>query len=210
MTPRRLHLVIAMGLAATLACSLPFGLPGSSNATPAAGEPETIVSTPLAQAASGAACIVGTWELADLSEYMKSVVPDTGGTLTYQGMSGTARYIFGADGKAQIEAENLTVSYLMGGDINLDFQVGFNGTGTADYTVAEGNLLSTTNVNVDALALTLTMGGVPFGDSSTLGSMIPFFGETTTATPFTCTSTTLSYTPAAEGAQAVVFTRIAS
>ncbi len=207
MKPKSSHLVLAALLLASLACSLPFGL-GSSAATPAVGQPVTLVTSPPGQAASGAECIVGTWELADLSDYMKSVVPDAGGTLTYQGMSGSARYIFGTDGKAQIEADSLQVSYKMSGGVDLDFQVGFNGTGSADYTVAEGNLLSTTNVNVDALALTLTMGGVPFGDSSTLGSMVPFFGETSTAMPFTCTSTMLSYTPPAEGAHAVVFTRV--
>ncbi len=207
MKPKSSHLALATLLLASLACSLPFGL-GSSAATPAAGQPESTPAAPPAQAASGAECIVGTWELTDLSEYMKSVVPDTGGTLTYQGTSGSARYIFGADGKAQIQADNLQVSYKMGAGINLDFQVGLNGSGTADYTVAEGNLLSTTNVNVDGLALTLTMGGVPFGDSSSLGSMIPFFGETSSAMPFTCTSTTLTYTPAAQGAQPVTFTRV--
>ncbi len=70
-------------------------------------------------------------------------------------------------------------------------------------------MLSTTNVNIDNLAMTLTLGGMPAGDSTTLGSLVPFFGETATATPFSCATTTLTYTPATEGAQAVVFTRIA-
>jgi hypothetical protein len=207
MKPKSSHIALAMLLLASLACSLPFGL-GTTAATPAVGQPENMATAPPAQAASGAECIVGTWQLSDLAEYMKSVVPDTGGTLTYQGMSGSARYIFGGDGKAQVEADNLQVSYKMGAGINLDFQVGFNGHGTADYTVTEGNLLSTSNVNVDGLALTITMGGVPVGDSSTLGSIVPFFGESSAAMPFICTATTLSYTPPTEGAHAVVFTRV--
>jgi hypothetical protein len=147
--------------------------------------------------------------VADLSEFMASVLPpQSEGTLTYKGTTGTARYRFNADGTDRVEADDLKVDYQLGGGLKLDIQVGLNGTGTADYTVTEGNLLSTPNVNIDNLALTLTMGGRPAGDSTTLGSPIPFFGETATATPFTCTTTTLTYTPATEGAQAVVFTRV--
>ncbi|MCX6026252.1 MAG: hypothetical protein NTY23_08360 [Chloroflexi bacterium] len=152
---------------------------------------------------------MGTWELADLSEFIASVLPpQSEGTLTYKGTTGTARYIFNADRTTKVEADDLKVDHQLGGGLNLDIQVGLNGMGTAAYTATEGNLLSTTNVNIDNLALTLTMGGRPAGDSTTLGSLIPFFGETATATPFTCITTTLTYMPATEGAQAVVFTRV--
>ena len=210
MTLRRLQLVIGMGLAGTLACSSPFGLLGGGNATPASNGPETIATAPPFPVASGAECLVGTWELADLSEFMASVLPpQSEGTLTYKGTAGTAFYTFNSDGTAGVQADQLKVDYQLGGGLNLDIQVSLNGHGTADYSVAEGNLLSTTNVNIDDLAMALTMGGMPTGDGSTLGGMVPFFGETASATPFTCTPTTLTYTPVTEGAQAVVFTRIA-
>ena len=210
MTQRKLQAVLGVVLLSMLACSLPTSLLGLVQATPASGEPEAMVTAPPFPVASGAECLVGTWELADLSEFMASVLPpQSEGTLTYKGTSGTAYYMFKSDGTAGVQAEDLKVDYQLGGGLNLDIQVSLNGTGTADYTVAQGHLLSTTNVNIDDLAMVLTMGGIPTGDGTTLGGMVPFFGETATATPFTCTPTTLTYTPVTEGAQAVVFTRIA-
>ncbi len=204
MTQRKLQAALGVTLLAMMACSLPsFHLGGDSQPT----EPQS--QAPSEAAGTSAACLVGTWELADLSEFMASVLPpQSEGTLTYNGTTGTAYYMFNSDGTAGVQADDLKVDYQLGGGLNLDIQVGLNGTGTADYTGAQGNLLSTTNVNIDNLSMTLTMGGMPAGDSTTLGSMVPFFGETATAKPFTCTTTTLTYTPVTEGAQAVVFTRI--
>ena len=209
MTQRKLQAALGVTILAMLACSLPsFLLGGDSQPTSQPTEPQS--QAPSEASGSGAACLVGTWELADLSEFMASVLPpQSEGTLTYKGTSGTAYYMFNSDGTAGVQAEDLKVDYQLGGGLNLDIQVSLNGTGTADYTVAEGHLLSTTNVNIDNLAMTLTMGGMPTGDSTPLGGMVPFFGETATATPFTCTTTTLTYTPVTEGAKAVVFTRVA-
>ncbi len=140
---------------------------------------------------------------------MASVLPAQGdNTLTYTGTTGSARYTFNADGTATVVADELKVSYQLGGGVDLAIEVALNGTGTADYSVAEGDMLSTTNVNVDDLVMALTIGGLPAGDSTTLGDIVPFFGEGGGSTPFTCSSTTLTYIPAAEGAQAVVFTRV--
>jgi hypothetical protein len=208
MTQRKSQAALGVTLLAMMACSLPsFLLGGDSQPTSHPTEPQS--QAPSKAAGSSAECLVGTWELADLSEFMASVLPpQSEGTLTYNGTTGTAYYMFNSDRTAGVQADDPKVDYQLGGDLNLDIQVGLNGTDTADYTVAQGNLLSTTNVNIDNLAMTLTMGGMPAGDSTTLGSMVPFFGEMATATPFTCTTTTLTYTPVTEGAQAVVFTRI--
>ncbi len=123
MTHRELQAVLGVTLLAMLACSLPTSLLGGVQATPASGKPEAMVTAPPFPVASGAECLVGTWESADLFEFMASVLPpQSEGTLTYKRTSGTAFYMFNSDGTAGVQANDLKVDCQLGGGLNLDIQ----------------------------------------------------------------------------------------
>ena len=200
MNSRIVMVVASMGL---LGCSLLSRVSGGNVESEA--EVETPVMTaeasPLGALTSGdAACLVGTWNVAEIESFMQSILPSQvdRSSLEYQGMSGTMQVTFESDGTGSYLLQDFVVSYNMMG---LPMAFGLNGNGTLTYQTA-GDQVTIQTGDDSTLTGQLTLGTTssPLGD---LGE-----GAISGTRAYACQGDTLEMTPDAENASPVVYQRV--
>jgi hypothetical protein len=181
-------------------------------ASPTTAPTSTPSATDTPAAVSGGACLIGTWEFSDMSDYMTSIMSKTGGTVKFVGQEGKVLYIFGADGKSKVDAQNSTLklsSTVQGMALNID--VTMNGSATADYTATNDGKVTFSNPKTDGLTLSAKMNDQELfsGTSNDLAAMFGVSADAKYDTfTYECDATTLRYTPPVEGAAPVVLKRV--
>lgn len=204
-------IAIVLSVLSTLACSLfSGGIPSGVADAPQADNPAPASTDVPSDTSSGDACLVGTWSLVDIEQYMASVLPSElteTGELTYDSSSGSAVYTFTTDNTASIQVDEFTVRYQMNmAGISLPLEVMMDGSGSGNYTLA-GNQMLFDTINDDELYMTISLGGAPIGPAEPITGFFPG-GETNSSLTFECTSTTLSLTMPIEGSSPVILERV--
>ena len=181
-------------------------------ATPAPTATTAPTDTPAPQAASGDACLIGTWEMTDMSDYFTSIMAKTNTPFKLADKKGSVRITFGADGKAAMAADQwqVTLSGTVQGVV-LKVVVSINGAATADYTAADGKIVFS-NRRSDNMIMSSTVNGQELfsGTSDELASLFGVSGSNNAYNtfPFECGSDTLKYTPPIKNASPVILTRV--
>jgi hypothetical protein len=157
---------------------------------------------------SGAACLVGQWQVEDLSSYVAS--------LAVQGQvlseAGPVTYQFDPNGQARVTVDHFTMKVkapVQGFTLNLNVVI--DGEATARYTGSPSDQLAFSNVNLDGLTVSAGTGkrtlfsGTPTEMADLFGlSLDPLFNTST----YTCRGDVLNYTPPLQNASEVVLTRV--
>jgi hypothetical protein len=183
--------------------------------TPKPTDTPVPTDTPEPVAASGSACVVGTWELTDMGQYMASIMASAGASAEFEfsGQEGYLRYTFEPDGTATIDANGFVVNFdISVQDLTFDMAVSIDGTGTATYEADDGEMLFS-DPNVDDLTFSATMAGNELfsGTSNELASLFGVSADgTSTAFTYECSGDMFTYVPPAgvPGVQPVVLTRV--
>ena len=196
----------------TAPTAVPTVAPTATTApTPTTAPTATSAPTATPLPASGGACLVGTWELVDLSVYMQSVFAQSGGAVTFAGQTGRIVYTFGADGTAHVDAQDFTMQMAMAVEkLTFDINVIISGAADSQYTATDDQI-TFSNGELKGLKISATMNGTELF-SNTPAELAAMFG----ASPdpkyntfgYQCDATTLTYTPPVENAQPVVMKRV--
>ncbi len=176
--------------------------------TPTSTPTPTYTPTPI----SGAACLIGAWNVEDLSSYLTAL---TGGTSTQAQVlsgSGPITYRFDAQGRARIIVDQLIVKMKVPVQrIPLTLNVTIDGDATASYTTSDPNQLAFSSAQLDGLAVSAKLGeqelfaGTPTQMANLFGfSLEPLFGAAT----YDCRADTLKYTPPLQDAHEVILKRV--
>lgn len=175
--------------------------------------PVPVTDTPVPAPASGAACVVGTWEMADMGAYMASIIPSAAGAaIDVTGQEGFLRYTFSDDGTVAFNADNFVLHFaisISGAAFNLD--VSINGTGTATYSGDDAGNLQFSNASTEDLTFSASLNGTELfsGSSTELAGLFGASPDGGSATiVYECQGDTLRYTPPVANAQPVVLRRI--
>jgi hypothetical protein len=164
----------------------------------------TYTPTPI----SGAACLVGKWQVENLFGYMAALaVP--GQVLSE---SGPITYQFDRNGQARVTVDHFAMKVkapVQGFTLNLNVVI--DGEATARYTGSSSNQLAFTNVQLDGLTVSAGTGkrelfsGTPAEMADLFGlSLDPLFNTST----YSCRGDTLKYIPPLQNASEVVLQRI--
>ncbi len=176
--------------------------------TPTSTPTPTYTPTPI----SGAACLIGTWNVEDLSGYLGSL---TGGTNTQAQVlsgSGPITYHFDAQGQATVTVDQFAIKLKVPvRGLPLTLNVTIDGDATASYTTSDPNQLAFSNVQLDGLAVSAKLGqqelfaGTPTEMANLIGfSLEPLFNAAT----YDCRADTLKYTPPLQNAHEIMLKRI--
>ena len=157
---------------------------------------------------SGAACLVGKWQVEDLSRYLASLAVQ-GQVL---GESGPITYQFDKSGQARVTVDHFTMKMkapVQGLSLNLNVII--DGDATARYTASQSNELAFSNVQLDGVTVSAGTGkrelfaGTPGEMADMFGlSLDPLFNTST----YSCRGDTLKYTPPLQNASEVVLKRV--
>lgn len=155
------------------ACNLPAPQSTSTPAeatTDSSGSP-TEASTEASTQGSivPGACLVGTWNLTDFAPYMDSIKQNLSAssnndvTFTSGDFSGSATFVFNADGTTSLKMDNFTQSFTMSvmvSETNLEIPITLtvNGNSSAEYSV-EGDQITFSNQNPGDMQVTVDTNG---------------------------------------------------
>lgn len=185
-----LGLLVALLLAACNMPITPTQLP----------EPTATIAPTLesGSATTGAACLVGTWQIADLNQYMQSVLPQMieGAQAQIKDVSGVLTYSFNADGTtlglAQdfvVNADVTTSGFTVPGEITL------NGATNGQYVVDDsGTVITLNSVSPGSLVVSANVSGIPVVQGAPMNDLLTFNGgqSASGSTAFTCEGNTLT------------------
>lgn len=179
--------------------------------TPAPTATTAPTATPLP--ASSSACLVGNWELDDMSTYMQSVMAKSGSATatTLVGQTGRLLYTFGADGQAHAEAQDFTMKMSMEVQkLKFDLNITISGSADSQYTATD-NTVTYSNGKTKNLKVSATMNGTELFNS-TPAELAAMFGVSPdpkyNTFGYQCEGGTLTYTPPIADAQPVVMKRV--
>ncbi len=128
------------------------------------------------------------------------------------GQTGTVTYVFGNDGTASVKADNFKLTLkIKSQGLTIDIIVSINGHATAKFTLADPDKMIFSAAQLGDLTFNATVNGTEVL-SGTPAEMAAMFGlspdpKYSTFT-YTCSDTTLSYTPPIQNAKPVVFKRV--
>ncbi len=163
--------------------------------------------------AEGGACLVGaTWQLSDMTDYFNGVMSQAGGGAEFVGQTGAVTYVFGKDGVASVEADHFKMTLQMKSQgLAIDIIVSINGRATAKFTLAEPDKITFSDPQTGDLNFSATVNGTEVL-SGTPDEMAAMFGVSPdpkyNTFTYTCTDTTLSYTPPVQHAKPLIFKRV--
>ncbi|MBI5564921.1 MAG: hypothetical protein HY870_08505 [Chloroflexi bacterium] len=189
---------------------VPTAIPTAAPTATTAPTPTTApTATPLP--ASSSACLVGTWELVDLSNYMQSVFAQTGGAVSFVGQTGRIVYVFDADGSANVDAQDFTMMMAMAVEkLTFDINVIISGAAESQYAATDDQI-TFSNGELKGLKISATMNGAELF-ANTPAELAAMFGASSdpkyNTFGYQCDTTTLVYTPPVENAQPVVMKRV--
>ena len=187
----------------------PTSTPAPTNTPKPTNTPTpTYTPTPI----SGAACLVGAWNVEDLSSYLAAL---TGGTNTQAQVlsgSGPITYRFATQGRARVTVDQLAMKLKVPvRGLSLNLTVTIDGDAAAGYTAGNSNQLEFSQVQLDGLTVSAKLGkqelfaGTPGEMADLVGfSLEPLFS----AAAYDCRADTLKYTPPLQDAREVVLKRI--
>jgi len=215
-TMQRKTILVTIGLLvlSTMACSLfsggnPSGFGEAPTDAPQTDDPTPAETNAPPSSSGNDACLVGSWSLMDIEQYMASVLPPElteTGELTYDSSSGSAVYTFTTGNTASIQVDEFTVKYQMNmAGISLPLEVMMDGSGSGSYTI-KGNQMLFNSINNNELYMTISLGGAPIGPAEPITGFFPG-GETTSSLTYECSSTTLALTMPVEGSSPVILER---
>ena len=170
------------------------------------------IDTPVPQAASGDACLIGTWEISDFSQYLASIAVRIKTPFTITGREGNVRLTFGADGRAAMKADQWKVT-LTGKvqNVPLTIVISINGAAAADYAAADGKIVYSNRQN-DNMIMSSTVNGAELfsGTSDELAGLFGITGSNNAfnTLPYECAGDSLRYTPPIMNASAVILKRV--
>ena len=170
-------------------------------------------STATSASAEGRACLVGaTWQLSDMSEYFTGVMSQAGNGAEVIGQTGTVTYVFGNDGVASVEADNFQLTLQLKSEgMTSDIIVSINGQATANFTLTEPDKITFSDPQMGDLSFSATVNGIEVL-SGTPDEMAAMFGVSPdpkyNTFTYTCSDTTLSYTPPVQNARPLIFKRV--
>lgn len=175
----------------------------TSTPQPTKSPTPTFTPTPI----SGAACLVGTWQVDDLSSYLAAL----GVAGQVQSESGPITYQFDQSGQARVTVDHFTLKVTVPVQgLSLNLTVVIDGEAAARYT-AQSNQLAFSDVQLDGLTVSAGTGkrelfaGTPAEMADLFGlSLDPLFNTAA----YQCRADTLAYTPPFQDARDVVLKRI--
>lgn len=199
------NIVLTGALLALAACNLPVN-PGPSvfTETPA---PTPVPPTPTPDPElTGAACLVGTWEVQGLDTYIGSILPpeiQQQGKITIENSTGQMLYTFDDQGAASVNADNFTLNGSAETSfLKLPAQAVLNGSSTASYMADdETGALQFSNPVNHGLAISAKVSGITIVDNLSIDNNIWFSGSgVSPSIAFTCQGNNLTVTPPVEPA----------
>ena len=181
----------------------------SPTATPVPTATPAPTATPLPP--SNSACLVGTWELSDMSQYMQSVIAQSGGAVEFVGQTGRITYVFGADGSAIVDAQDFTMQMSMTVEkLTFELNITISGGATSTFTATDEKV-TFSDGELRGLKFSATMNGTELFNS-TPAELAAMFGVSPdpryNTFGYQCDATTLTYTPPIDAAQPVVMKRL--
>ena len=139
-------------------------------------------------------CLVGTWEIANLGDYVLAAIPpDMANTynLNYKGSSGNAYFTFSPDGSIALRADQLKFQFNAKVSLfTLPLTVTIDGNASGDYTI-EANTLTTENMNTTGLTASAITAGQQVIDSSQIINVIPLLLPPYNTADYTCEGNSL-------------------
>jgi hypothetical protein len=175
--------------------------------------PIPVTDTPAPAPETGAACVVGTWEMADMGAYLTSVIPSAAGAeISVTGQEGFVRYTFGDDSTVAFNADNFVMRFAINvSGLALNLDVSIDGTGTATYSGDAAGQLTFSNASTEGLTFSAALNGNELfsGTSTELAGLFGVSPDgSSTSVAYECQGDTLRYTPPVTNAQPVVLRRI--
>lgn len=177
------------------ACNLPGVVVQNLNeATPTDAleniPPATLAPTLTADPSIAAkACLVGNWEIGDLSPYILAAIPPDMAEqykLQYKGASGKAYFTLSPNGELDIQADQLEMLFEAQASIfTVPISVRVDGEASGTYSVDE-NRLTTSNVDTSRLTASAQAMGNDLLDSGQILNAIPLLRPPYNSAEFTC------------------------
>jgi hypothetical protein len=181
--------------------------------TPALPTAPTEPPAPTATAApvTGATCLIGTWKIADMSDYFASVMSQADNIAAIVGQNGRLLYTFTADGQATVKAEAFQeIIELTTQGLKLEMILTVNGEATSTYT-STPDTFTFANADNSAFKLSATLNGQEMFSDTTPDEMAAAFGVSNdpkyNTSTYECDGDTLKITPPVQNARAIVFQR---
>jgi hypothetical protein len=159
----------------------------------------------------GATCLVGTWKIADMSDYFASVMSQADNIASIVGTNGRMLYTFTADGRASVQAEKFQeIIELTTQGLKLEMILTVNGEATSTYT-GTPDTFTFANADNSAFKLSATLNGQEMFSDTTPDEMAAAFGVSNdpkyNTSVYECAGDTLKITPPVQNARAIVFQR---
>lgn len=177
--------------------------PASNAALPsptfAAGVASPEVATPeSAQPVAGngdAACLVGTWSIADFDSFVRALLPAgafDANTLQYDNTEGRILYTFSKDGKVTVKAQHYNTIFKVKVDpADMVLAVTMDGTTSGTYSV-NGNRVSIDKITDDQMAFAAVLDGTTMLSTTKLADVGPLFVPPNNYADFNCSGDKLS------------------
>lgn len=176
-------------LAALLAALLACNLPGSRfNGTQETAQIETMLPTAV-EPQPEVNCLVGTWELSDISAYALAILPselNESGEATFKGTSGAVRYTFQADNQFSVDAFEYTILYDVPYQIiTLPLAVTIEGDAKGFYSL-EGDRLTNDRISEDRLSVSAEVAGAQVVEPTNVSQFAPLFTPPYNTARYSC------------------------
>jgi hypothetical protein len=183
--------------------------PSVPTATVAPTEPPAPTAT--AAPVTGATCLVGTWKIADMSDYFASVMSQADNIAAIVGQNGRLLYTFTADGQATVKAEAFQeIIELTTQGLKLEMVLTVNGEASSTYT-STSDTFTFANTDNNQFKLSATLNGQEMFSDTTPDEMAAAFGVSNdpkyNTSAYECDGDTLKITPPVQNARAIVFQR---
>lgn len=143
---------------------------------------------------SAKACLVGTWEIKDLSSYVIAAIPPelvAQYNLKYRETSGKAELSLTPDGRISLAFDGLI--FLFDASVSVftvPLTVGIDGDINGEYSL-DGATLSTSGMNTSGVTAVAQALGQDVVDSAMIKSVIPLVQSPFNQAVYTCTGNTL-------------------
>lgn len=186
-----LTLLVTLLLAA---CNMPITPTPFPTSTP---EPPPVEEAPNT---IGAACLVGTWQVNNLQNYLQAVLPQMieGAAIEIEETSGSLTYTFNADGSTTGAANDFIVKAKVGTNgVTLPGEITVNGASQGSFTADDAQgILTLTNVGAGSLTLSAKVAGIPVVSETPIGDLFMLGSNDTGSgsTNFQCIGSTLQVT----------------
>lgn len=185
--------------------------PPAPTATVAPTDPPAPTAT--AAPATGATCLVGTWELTDMSDYFASVMSQAENIASIVGTNGRMLYTFTADGRALVKSEGFQeIIEIASQGLKLEMILTVSGEASSAYT-STAKTFTFSDLDNSRFKLSATLNGQEMFTDTTPDEMAAAFGVSNdpkyNTSAYECDGDTLKTTPPVQIARAIILQRVA-